>query len=624
MTNLLFTDFESYYDSRTFTLKKTSMFEYIRSPLFKVHGVGLAVNDGEVRWVTGGKVGLQFRELDWANTTVVAHNAKFDGGILSWVYGVKPKSYICTQSMARAVFGHTLKSHSLANIAAHYGLAPKGFMQTDGIRDLTPAQEAELADYCLHDVELCREIYRRMLPKFPVGQFAPLDWTIRAFVEPKLVLNAAVLEKAWTAEKTRRENIFSEIGIPKEVFASNKRFPELLVSKGYEVPMKYSPKQKNEDGSSKRIPALALGDAAFLEMRDSDDDTLADLCEARIAAKSTLLETRCDKFLKLSTLGAFPFDVNYSGAKQTHRYSGGSGAGGNPQNLQQCREHKTLPPNHQCRGALREAVEAPAGYKLVVGDYAGIELRIVAWLANETKMMYAITENKDIYCDYASDFYGRVITKADALERAFGKEAILGLGYQMGVNKFVGRVKIKVGTVLDEVQGKNAIDLYRGKYWHIPALWTLLNEKIPLLARKEDWVLPTLLSIKGRNGEVALPSGLTLKYPNLHRVITGPNRSEWLYSGKESVTNLYGGKLLENISQALAGEICKIGIERAEKAGLTVVGQVHDEIVCIAKDEDATMARLTLQKAMEAPISWWPYIRLKAEVGVGQNWKVAK
>jgi DNA polymerase III epsilon subunit-like protein len=623
MSNLVYIDFESYFDSKSFTLKKVSMFEYIRSPLFKAHGVGVAEGNSKAYWVSRADLENFFSQT-WADTTFVAHNMKFDGAIAAWLYGAKPASYICTQAMARAVFGHTLKSHSLAKVAEHYGLEPKGHMLTDGLIDLTPQQEDELATYCKHDVELCREIHRRMAEKFPAGQYSALDWTIRAFVEPKLVLNPVVLEQAWTDEKVRRENIFTQIGIPKEVFASNKRFPELLTSKGYEVPVKRSPKQKNADGSAKEIPALALGDEAFLAMRDSEDDTLADLCEARIAAKSTLLETRCDKFLKLSTLGAFPFDVNYSGAKQTHRYSGGSGAGGNPQNLQQCREHKKLPPDHQCRGALRKAVEAPAGYKLVVGDYAGIELRIVAWLANETQIMYAITEDKDLYCGYASDYYGRTITKNDMLERAFGKEAMLGLGYQMGATKFAARVKIKIGTVLDEVAGRNAIDLYRTKYWHVPALWQLLQDKIPLLARKESWVLPNLVAIKGRNGEVVLPSGLTLKYPNLRKVITGPNRSEWIYDGKENVTNLYGGKLLENISQALAGEICKIGIERAEKAGLTVVGQVHDEIVCIAKDEDATMARLTLQKAMEAPIPWWPYLRLKAEVGVGQDWREAK
>jgi hypothetical protein len=606
--NLLFTDFESYYDSRTFTLKKVSMLEYIKSPEFKVHGVGVAFDDGKVAWITGVTVAQYFRTLDWSKITVVAHNAKFDGGILSWVYGVKPAGYICTQSMARAVFGDGVKSHSLANIAAKFGLEPKGFMQTDGVRDLTPQQEEELALYCKHDVELCREIYNRMAPKFPDAQLRDLSWTIKAFTDPTLRLNADVLKRAYDDEKLRRENIFTTIGIPKEVFSSNVRFPALLKERGFDAPYKISKK------TGKEIPALALGDPDFLEMRDSENEELAGLCEARIAAKSTLLETRADKFLRLSKLGPFPFDVNYSGAKRTHRYSGGAGAGGNPQNL---------PRN----GALREAVEAPVGHKLVVGDFAGIELRIVAWLANETKLMYAITNNQDVYSEFASRYYGRPITKADKLERQFGKCAILGLGYGMGATRFVYMVRIQTGMRIDEADAKRAVDLYRMHYWHVPRLWEALNDRIPMLASGESFTLPNATFLRGRNGEIILPSGLTLKYPNLRKIFTG-QRQEWVFDAYEKNNlverKLYGGKLLENISQALAGEICKVGIQRCEAAGLRAAGQVHDEVIAVVPESEATMARLKMQQAMEAPMQWWPYLRLKAEIGVGDNWKGAK
>lgn len=613
--NYLYTDFESFYDSTTFTLRKMSMLEYIKSPLFKVHGVGVAWNDGPVKWYSADQIPDEFSALDWSDITVVAHNAKFDGGILSWVYGVKPAGYICTQSMARAVFNDGIPSVSLANVAARYGLEPKGSMQTDGIRDLTPDQERELAIYCLHDVELCREIHRRMAPKFPAGQYAHMDWTIRAFVEPTLKLNPEVLKRAYEDEKLRRQNIFLTIGIPKEIFSSNVKFPALLLERGFEAPYKKSPKAKNEDGSAKMIPALALGDPDFLEMRDSENEELAGLCEARIAAKSTLLETRADKFLKLSALGPFPFDVNYSGAKRTHRYSGGSGAGGNPQNL---------PRN----GALREAVEAPEGCGLIVGDFAGIELRIVAWLAMETKLMYAITNNQDVYSEFASRYYGRPITRADKLERQFGKCAILGLGYGMGPARFVYMVRIQTGMRITEEDARRAVDLYRMHYWHVPRLWDALNERIPALAAKQPFVIPNATFLKVRDGEIVLPSGLTLKYPNLRAIYTERHK-EWVYDVFDHnhivQRKLYGGKLLENISQALAGEICKIGIQRCEAAGLKpVAGQVHDELLAVVKNEDLGIGRLKMQQAMEAPMPWWPYLRLKAEVGAGQNWKVAK
>ena len=68
-----------------------------------VHGVGYAYMDGQAHWVTGEHVVRGFlQSINWAETIVVAHNVKFDGAILAWHYGVKPKGYICTQAMARA------------------------------------------------------------------------------------------------------------------------------------------------------------------------------------------------------------------------------------------------------------------------------------------------------------------------------------------------------------------------------------------------------------------------------------------------------------------------------------------------------------------------------------------
>lgn len=610
MNEIIFIDFESYFDSKSFTLKKMSMLEYIRSPLFVAHGLGVAIN-GKPEWISGKDIPKWTSTIKWPEVYVAAHNAKFDGAILSRIYECHPKGYIDTLSMARAHFGHTLPSHSLATVAAKYGFTPKGFMATDGLVNLTLHQEEELALYCKHDVALCRAIYLKMMQEgFPENQLNAIDWTIKAFVDPRLVLNPNVLAKAHADEKARRENIFAEIGLPKETFASNAQFPRLLAEKGFECPVKKSPR------TGKEIPALALGDPAFLEMLDSENEELASLCQARVAAKSTLLETRAEKFLKLSALGAFPFDVNFSGAKQTHRYSGGSGAGGNPQNL---------PRN----GALREAVEAPAGYKLVVGDFAGIELRIVAWLAMETKLMYAITTGGDVYSEFASKFYGRTITKADKIERQFGKCAILGLGYGMGSKRFIHMVRIQTGIKLSEEDAKRAVDLYRMHYWHVPRLWEALGDRIELLAAKKPFFVPNATFLKAIAGKIYLPSGLSLRYPNLRKVYT-EKKMEWVYDsfqnrGKDMTSSrLYGGKLLENISQAVAGEICKVAIDRLQKAGITVSGQVHDELIAVVKDEDVTMARLKMQQAMEAPMSFWPYLRLKAEIGVGQNWKEAK
>lgn len=628
METLLFIDFESFYDSPNgYTLKKISTLEYVKDEKFKVHGFSYAYMDGRVHWVEGEHVMHGFlRAIDWSNTIVVAHNVKFDGAILAWHYGIKPKGYICTQAMARAILGYKVKSHSLKTVSEHFGFPPKGEMHTDGVRDLTPAQMKELSEYGVHDTELCRNIFKTLSGSFPASQYQALSWTIKAFLEPELVLNGQVLREVHEAEKSRRENIFKEIGIEKKVFSSNAQFVKLLERNGYVVPMKKSPAALKK-GIDKDIPALAMGDQAFLDMRNSGNDELEAICEARIAAKSNLLETRSENFLGLVKYGRFPFDVQFSGAKQTHRYSGSNGAGGNPQNLTQCREHNV--PGHACRGGLRRAIQAPEGCSLLVADFAAIEARIVAWLAREPKLIEDFAAGRDVYLSFATRIYQRPITKEDKRERQFGKTCILGLGYGMGAKKFQYKVKLDTQMVIDPEEAKRVVTLYRVYYSRVPALWQLLDHYIPFLAGRNFVRLPGIPFLSFKDGSIILPSGLAIQYPNLHWEPTGGRfGGQWVYDvwdkGHIEHRHLYGGKVLENISQALAGELTKIAIDRAEATGVKVAGQVHDEVLAVVDSALAPQKKVLVQKAMEESPTWWPTLKMKAEVGVGPNWLEAK
>lgn len=603
----LFVDFETAYSSKEgYTLRKMDMTTYIRDSRFKAFGLGYKLNEKRA-WVRGDHIDAWAKGVDWAHTLLVAQNCKFDGAILAWRYGIVPAQYSDTLSIARAVLGTRIKSHSLVTLAEHFGLQPKGQLLTDGFWELTPEQATNLADYCLHDVELCSQIYDKLVSLFPNSQAQALDWTIRAFTEPVLRLDTVKLASIAQTERLRRTNIFNELGIPKEEFASNVKFPALLVKQGYEVPTKASPR------TGKKIPALALGDVEFLELCDSDDERLGKLCEARIAAKSTLLETRSEKLYKVGLTGAFPFDVGFSGAQQTHRYSGGPGAGGNPQNFPK-------------GPGLREAVVAPEGHKLIVADFSAIELRIQAWLSGEQKLISQLsTPTGDPYSDFATRLYGRQITKANKTERDFGKEVVLGCGYGMGAEKFSKRVKLKLKREMSQDEAKGVIALYRGYYSMIPRLWEELEGYIPLLAKKAIGSLKCAPFLKLAEGCVILPSGLRLQYPNLR--LEG---KEWVYDvyrqrrAVPDQAKLYGGKFLENICQALAGEIYKLAGDRVLNANLRMAGGVHDEILVAAHSGcEATEAKF-VEQAMTRPPSWWPEIRLGAEIGIGANWYEAK
>jgi DNA polymerase len=325
----------------------------------------------------------------------------------------------------------------------------------------------------------------------------------------------------------------------------------------------------------------------------------------------------------LGATGLWSFDVEYSGANQTHRFSGGKGAGGNPQNFQRCQDPEEHKKGHACKGMLRKAVCAPAGYKLIVGDFAAIEFRLVAYLSKDPGLMELIENNVDPYCDFASVYYGRTITKKDDAERRFGKEAQLGLGYGMGYKKFQARVKIKLGRTISDEEAMRAVDLYRERYTRVPQLWYVLNSAIPFLTAENKHIVLGL-PVTFEKEAIVLPSGLQMQYPNL-RQEEGEKGPEWIYDiwdkGQLQRRKLYGGKVLENISQGLAGELCK---EAAQHFGMKVTGLVHDEIHLLERTPFALLAKKKLERVMTKTPDWMPRIKLKAEVGIGPNWLEAK
>jgi DNA polymerase len=608
--DLLFVDFETFYDRKAkYDLKSLSMTEYIRHPKFKVQGLAVQFSRGASVWSGGLDQEHFLSGIDWSKTAVVAHNVKFDGAILSWIYNVRPAAYYDTQALARAVLGPSIDGYSLKRLAEYLGLQPKGELKTDGIAFLTREQETSLAEYCLTDVRICKAIWDKLSPQFPKDRLFSMDWCARAFIEPKLVLDTYKLEKAVEDERTRRVLAISLTGESKDALSSNIKFAALVARRGYAVPTKTSPR------TGKSIPAFSRTDAGLRELEKVDPILYA----GRLAAKSSILETRGKKLYEISKTGPWPFDVQFSGAIQTHRYSGGSGAGGNPQNFPRS-------------GPLRESVLAPTGASLVVGDFAQIEARLVAWLAQEPKLMAAFTQERDIYSEFASMVYGRTVTKqTDPKERMFGKTCILGLGYNMGWAKFQAKVKQDIGEEINEEEARRVVTLYRETYFNIPKLWKRAEALLPLMREGRTNVVPFAPFLKIGKESLTLPSGLRLLYPGL-RIASRKFRwdefsNEWVYdhfikryASEES--KIYGGKLVENICQALAGEILKIAIQRLTVTGFQCVASIHDEVIAVSLDKDVNCEHF--KKVMETPVPFFPTLKLRAEVGAGPNWAAAK
>jgi len=597
-------DFETYYDRKKgYDLRSMSCTEYVRDCRFWPHGLAYHfLDDEQTHWLAGNHaIEAWIDSVDWPNTVIVAHNIRFDGAILAWRYQVKPFAWMDTLGLAKAVLGENVSGYSLKRLAEYLGLPAKGEISCEGVLHPSPEQLSVLGEYCKNDVELCKGIYEKLIGQFPMSQLWSMDWTIRAFIGAKLCLSESVLTKGVQNEKARREEIIKKSGIDKTILSSNKQFAEYLRNQGMDVPTKLSGR------TGKQIPAFARTDEGLSVIMA----VAPDLYAARIASKSNLLETRGESLLMVAKTGSFPFDVGFSGAVQTHRYSGGSGAGGNPQNFTR-------------NSFLRDAICAPKNHKLIVGDFAAIELRLLAWLAKEPKLMGKIINDEDVYSDFASLKYGRKITKSDKIERQFGKCSILGLGYNMGAKKFKFTVKTQTGMDISEEEAWKTVDLYRTTYFNVPKLWEQVHALLPLFAAGKIGCIWFAPFIKVKKNSLVLPSGLTVQYPNLRQV-----GDEWVYDTYKKVyeaeqTKLYGGKCVENLCQALAGELTKLAIERAEAAGLQCVFQVHDEIGVIAPNNQAQEAAAILKRCMEQPPLWLPTIRLKAEIGIGDNWGNAK
>ena len=119
-------DFETYYD-KDFSLTKLTTEEYVRGEQFETIGVAVKVNNEPTQWFSGSDTDTAFwlHQFDWANHFALAHNAMFDAAILTWRYGIRPKAWLDTLSMARALLGPNA-SVGLAKLALHFGLGQKG------------------------------------------------------------------------------------------------------------------------------------------------------------------------------------------------------------------------------------------------------------------------------------------------------------------------------------------------------------------------------------------------------------------------------------------------------------------------------------------------------------------
>ena len=604
--DLITIDFETYYD-RDFSLSKITTEEYIRSDLFEVIGVGVKINNQETEWASG--TNEQIREwlqsnFEWERGFVLAHNTLFDGAILSWRFDISPRGWLDTLCMGRALHGVEVGG-SLKALTERYGLGEKGteVVNALGKRRLNFSDEelARYGDYCINDVELTYQLFNILSKDFPKQELRVIDQTLRMFIDPVLELDGDMLQQHLIGIKQMKEDLLTSSGVDKTELMSNEKFAELLRSFGVEPPMKTSP------ATGKQTYAFAKSDEEFKALADHEDVRVQTLVAARLGTKSTLEETRTQRFIDISKRGKLPVPIRYYAA-HTGRFGGDDKI--NMQNL---------PSRGNNANKLKKSIIAPEGYTIIDADSAQIEARVLAWLSEQDDLITAFAEGKDVYKKMASAIYGKPEFEISKEERFVGKTTILGAGYGMGAVKFQAQLK-GMGAEVDTDEARRIIDIYRRTNDAVVRLWRQAQNALVNMSRGDPAPLgrAAVLEVVPSESAIRLPSGLLMRYDDLKFDQTEKG-IEFHYKTRKGRTRIYGGKVIENVCQAIAR--CIIA-EQMLKIGkrYKVVLTVHDAIAVCVPDAEVVPATQYVEECMRWVPEWAKGLPVNCESGSGKSY----
>ena len=514
-------------------------------------------------------------------------------------------------------------------------------------RTLTPEIERELAEYCKHDVYLCEEIFKRLVVGYPAKELRLIDMTLKMYTRPVLCLDNGMLVNALHEEKEKREALLHRLDIDEAVLASNPKFAAVLETLGIPAP------RKTSKTTGKSTLALAKNDAMFQALLNGENEEVSLLCEARIAVKSTTERTRAQRFLDISRRGPLPVPLSYYGAG-TGRWTASKGSAINMQNLK--------------RGSfLRKSIMAPHDHSIVVGDLSQIEPRVLAWLSDYEGLLDIFRAGGDPYATFGAQMFNIPGLNKDEhpVLRQSAKSALLGAGYGLGWASFAAQLLVgflgappvrytkefaktlgvtsasaskflaweenvkklediphvctMTELVIHCLAAKAIIDKYRATAEPVVTLWGLFGNLIQYSLYEGNEYTHKCVTFK--KGEIVLPSGMSLLYPDLKPGTDEKGRLQWTY-GKDE-TKLYSGKITNNVTQGVARCVMTDGMLRTSKKYF-VAGTVHDEQIVVVPQAEANDAKTWVLAQMVVEPKYMPGIPLAADGGTHRRYGLAK
>lgn len=660
-------DFETYY-AKDYSLsrKDTTTQDYIMSPRFEVLMASVKWGDDPAVVLEAHELPAFFESVDWADTAMVAHNSLFDASILWWRYGKRPALLIDTMSMAQCLGVPLLTgSASLDKCIrllreAGYDVPFKGDEVVNALgkhrADFTPDQWAAYKDYCKTDTEITWYLFKVLKQYVPDDEIAYQDIILRCYTEPMLKVHTPTVEyelaRCRQYKADQLAGVCAQLGCTQEnlsgVLRSNDRFAGLLRAIGgitddemaqgakgsFLIPTKVS------TTTGKVTWAFSKNDVGFKELCESDNTFVQALCQARLAAKSSIDETRCEKFLQYGSHGFLPMGYKIGGA-HTNRMSGGSAGSANMQNLPSGRREGQS-------DLLRRSIIAHEGYVVVNFDASQIEARVLCYVANQTDVLNVFANRGDVYSYAASQVYdipyaeindGRKSSDPDVAAkykpiRNYGKVVQLALGYGQGAAGFQRYALLNAGISMDMDEAKRTVNKWRKANNFVTAFWKLCDQALQVMADGGQMYFGgqdgRMFFADGRRvllgkrcAGIRMPNGLWLNYPNL-RVEMENDRPQFVfdkmgYSGKPLKTKAYGGLVCENIVQYLAFAIMKQQALWIAKY-YPIKMNTHDEWCIVVPREQAEVAAEYMARCMRTAPDYVAGLPLDTEGGWSQSY----
>ena len=560
--------------------------------------VGLGFEDGETV-VSPGLKHFLFLEADARAVTFVSWG-DFDRHIAERVDGIFAPNWVNAANLARLVG----LPASLQGFCSAIGIPakkdPRGTRlinkyskpQEDGtFRVLEGEDRAAFEEYCLQDVRLLRQAWRFLQGVLP-------DWERHH------------VARAETYARMNTRGVPIDVKAAREALSRCTQQAEQIEA---ECLSRFGFKTTQVEKVRDFLGTKDASRATLEAFRSKDHDKVW-LKNARLAISKAATKKLVPMIDMASEDGRIRHAFQYHGA-HTGR---GSSHGVQFQNLKKAkvdpwffdqlnRGADVEDPIGETQKNIRGFINAAEDHTFVIVDYAQVEARIVAWIAGESLLTEAFVQGRDIYREFAARVYGIHEDRITDTQRAHGKAAVLGCGYGMGPDKLTAQAAAQ-GTLITLPIARELVDNYRRTYPAIPALWNQIDVGIKQLLWGHHDVFTAGRCIFTVNKHrtmlrIELPSNRVLRY-FLPKLETADNRTTIVYAGKNGPVHCWGGHFVENICQAIAGDLKVDAMQRADKLGYATVMEVHDELVIEETRELSASTLNMMLMVMADPPDW--------------------